>query len=253
MLFEALLSRKCEKNAEKLDAQRTDMLNVLWAETMAQSEHEWAQMANNKLDMYERALLASCSARVDRTNTYSNAFLQSFSLITTIGFVDADALTTGGKIFAIAYAIFGIPLALLYLGQCSKIVAGLLPGDRVLAAAFSAIFLTAIIYDIAEDSEDDTVRPFIDAVFHTFLFMTTVGKCGAAPNGILVTIALIAMSVVSISFVVLERHIESSLQGFEMAFTRQFASLGRWLNSKATDNDRIIEEEDEETEDSECS
>lgn len=74
------------------------------------------------------------------------------------GFVDADALTTGGKIFAIAYAIFGIPLALLYLGQCSKIVAGLLPGDRVLAAAFSAIFLTAIIYDIAEDSEDDTVR-----------------------------------------------------------------------------------------------
>lgn len=61
------------------------MLNVLWAETMAQSEHEWAQMANNKLDMYERALLASCSARVDRTNTYSNAFLQSFSLITTIG------------------------------------------------------------------------------------------------------------------------------------------------------------------------
>lgn len=38
-----------------------------------------------------------------------------------------------------------------------------------------------------------------------------------------------------------------------MAFTRQFASLGRWLNSKATDNDRIIEEEDEETEDSECS
>ncbi|KHN88472.1 hypothetical protein Tcan_06433 [Toxocara canis] len=83
--------------------------------------------------------------------------------------------------------------------------------------------------------------------------MTTVGKRDSTPNGILVTISLFAMSLVSISFVVLEKYIENSVQGFEMAFNRQFASVGRWLNSKTTDNDRIIEEEDEETEDSEYS
>ncbi|VDM45954.1 unnamed protein product [Toxocara canis] len=76
--------KKCERNAEKLDAQRSEMLNVLWAETMAQSEHEWAQTANHKLEMYERALLASCSAPTVRTSTYSSAFMHSFSLITTI-------------------------------------------------------------------------------------------------------------------------------------------------------------------------
>ncbi|VDK45988.1 unnamed protein product [Anisakis simplex] len=232
---------KCERNAEKLDAQRSEMLNVLWAETMAQTEHEWAQMANHKLEMYERALLASCSSATNAqtTNTYTKSFIHSFSLITTIGFVDADALTTGGKVFAILYAVFGIPLALLYLGQCSKIITGLLPGDRVIAAAVATILFWLYNEDI------HLFQPFIDAVFQTFLFMTTVGKCGLISNGILMIVSLLALSLVSMSFVVLQRHIESSLQGFEMAFSRQFATIGRWLNTRTNDNDPIIEEEEE--------
>lgn len=243
---------RCEKNAEKLDAQRSEMLNVLWAETMAQSEHDWALMANQKFDMYERALLGSCTTSETTLSqpTFLNAFLQSYSLITTIGFQEADSLTAVGKLFAMAYAVVGIPLALLYLGQCSKIVAGLLPGGRVLGAAFAAIFVATILYDITEGSDDDT--PFIDALFNAFLTMSTVGSCSMAPSTAFAFISLIAMSLVSISYVVLERHIEKSVQGFELSFSRLFGSVGRWMSSKGVESDRIIEEEEEEeTEDSE--
>lgn len=62
-----------------------------------------------------------------------------------------------GKIAAMSYAIVGIPLALLYLAQCSKMFAGLFPGNHLFIAALIAIFATAVIFDIMEESNDDTV------------------------------------------------------------------------------------------------
>lgn len=62
------------------------MLNVLWAATMAQSEHEWFSMANQKLDLYERLLLDSCAHTVSKpSKSFSKSFLNAFTLVTTIG------------------------------------------------------------------------------------------------------------------------------------------------------------------------
>lgn len=38
----------------KLDAKRQELLNVLWAETISQSQNEWAEIANQKMEMYEK-------------------------------------------------------------------------------------------------------------------------------------------------------------------------------------------------------
>lgn len=246
------LPSKCERNVEKLDAHRSEMLNVLWAETMAQSEHDWAQMANHKLDIYERALLNSCARTVaEKTpNSFKNAFLQAFSLITTIGFHDADILSTFGKLFAMVYATIGIPLTLLYLGQCSKTISGLLPGNKLLMGACLAIFVTAIVHDITEESDEDT--PFLDAIFHAFLVLSTVGHCSVPLNGAVVFLSIVALGIVSVSFVVLQKHIEFLLQGPELSFARWLGSFRRAVNKKTEDDNRILEEAEEESEDSEA-
>lgn len=56
-----------------------------------------------------------------------------------------------------SYAIIGIPLALLYLAQCSKMFAGLFPCNHIFIAALVAIFATAVVFDIIEGPNDDTV------------------------------------------------------------------------------------------------
>uniref|UniRef100_A0A0N5A8C4 Ion_trans_2 domain-containing protein n=1 Tax=Syphacia muris TaxID=451379 RepID=A0A0N5A8C4_9BILA len=205
LFFIMYYSVKCERNVEKLDAHRSDMLNVLWAETMAQSEHDWAQMANQKLDIYERALLSWCAGPVvDRSpNTFKHALMQAFSFITTIGFEDANVLSTPGKIFAMLYSAIGIPLTLLYLGQCSKMLSGLASANKLLSAACIAIFVTAIVYDITEDSEEDTV---CFSFFHCY-FLVIVLKV------LLVGfISILFLAVVSLSYIILQKNVEILLQ-----------------------------------------
>ncbi|VDM56456.1 unnamed protein product [Angiostrongylus costaricensis] len=38
----------------RLDNKRTELLNVLWAETISKPEADWAEMANRKLELYEK-------------------------------------------------------------------------------------------------------------------------------------------------------------------------------------------------------
>ncbi|VDK48637.1 unnamed protein product [Gongylonema pulchrum] len=133
------------------------MLNVLWAETMAQSEHEWFLTANQKLDIYERLVLKSCRRSASSpSKSFSKAFLHAFTLATTIGFLDEENFSPAGKLAAMVYAIIGIPLALLYLGQCSKMFAGLISGNNILVVALATIFTATVLFDIVEKSDDDT-------------------------------------------------------------------------------------------------
>ena len=39
---------------DRIDSKRVELLNVLWAETIAKTENDWAEMANQKLEMYEK-------------------------------------------------------------------------------------------------------------------------------------------------------------------------------------------------------
>ncbi|VDN56327.1 unnamed protein product [Dracunculus medinensis] len=236
----------CEKNEEKLDAQRSEILNVLWAETMAQSEHDWFQMANSKLDIYENSLLSSCRRLPSSSRSFSQSFMNSFFLITTIGFNEGENFTSVGKIFTILYATFGIPLALLYLNQCSKMISGLLPGDRVIFGAVIVLFFNAIVYDIAQKGTDDT--PFIDAVYQVFLTLSTIGSCNFSFTTIFALISLCAISLMSISFVFIQRRIELLLQNYEILFAKNFAIIRRWIAKEVEDTGRIIEEDAEESE-----
>ncbi|KAK6038038.1 hypothetical protein COOONC_24457 [Cooperia oncophora] len=94
----------------KLDAKRTELLNVLWAETISKSEADWAEMANQKLEIYEKALLNYLGYR-DDTNDRSlmGSLRKSFSLITTIGPMNIAAFNTVGKAFAILYTLIVNP------------------------------------------------------------------------------------------------------------------------------------------------
>ncbi|KAK6110388.1 Ion channel family protein [Brugia pahangi] len=248
-VFSALPKRqqtlKCEKSAARLDAQRSEMLNVLWAETMAQSEHEWFLMANQKLDIYERFVLNSCRrVATSPSKSFNKAFIHAFTLITTIGFLDEENFSPIGKIAAMNYAIIGIPLALLYLAQCSKMFAGLLPGNHILIAALVAIFATAIVSDILEESNDDA--PFIDTLFHVFLMLSTVGSCSTEPPVALILVALFSVGLISVSYVLIDRQIEHALQGFELLFSKYFGILRRSMCSKdEVEENKIIEEEEE--------
>ncbi|MCP9266035.1 Exocyst complex component 1 [Dirofilaria immitis] len=238
---------KCEKSAARLDAQRNEMLNVLWAGTMAKSEHEWFLMANQKLDIYERLVLNSCRRVANSpSKSFNRAFMHAFTLVTTIGFLDEENFSPIGKITAMSYAIIGIPLALLYLAQCSKMFTGLFPGNYLLIAALVALFAAAVIFDIVEDSNDDT--PFIDVVFHIFLILSTVGSCNIEPSIIVVLVALFAASLISMSYALIDRHIEHALQKFELQFSKYFGILRRWICSKDEFEENKIFEEEEETE-----
>ncbi|KAL3982118.1 Ion channel family protein [Acanthocheilonema viteae] len=251
LIFSVLPKRqqtlKCEKSAARLDAQRSEMLNVLWAETMAQSEHEWFLMANQKLDIYERLVVNSCRrVTASPSKSFSKAFIHAFTLITTIGFLDEENFSPIGKIAAMSYAIIGIPLALLYLAQCSKMFAGLFPGNHIFIAALVAIFAAAVIFDIIEESNDDT--PFVDVAFHIFLMLSTVGSCSIEPPVTLVLVALFAVGLISVSYVLIDRQIEHVLQRFELLFSKYFGIIRRWMCSKDEFENKIIEEEEEETE-----
>ncbi|VDO07539.1 unnamed protein product [Brugia timori] len=142
------------------------------------------------------------------------------------------------------YAIIGIPLALLYLAQCSKMFAGLLPGNHILIAALVAIFATAIVSDILEESNDDA--PFIDTLFHVFLMLSTVGSCSTEPPVALILVALFSVGLISVSYVLIDRQIEHALQGFELLFSKYFGILRRSMCSKdEVEENKIIEEEEE--------
>lgn len=59
--------------------------------------------------------------------TYASAFLYSLTLITTIGYGGISPSTQWGRVVAVVYALFGIPIVLLYL---SAIGEGLSSGIR---------------------------------------------------------------------------------------------------------------------------
>lgn len=43
--------------SERIDLKRAELLNVLWAETVARTENDWYRIANQKLNHYEKVRL----------------------------------------------------------------------------------------------------------------------------------------------------------------------------------------------------
>ncbi|XP_058120556.1 potassium channel subfamily K member 10-like [Anopheles ziemanni] len=112
----------------------TEDLNILYKEN-------WTRLAAQEVlhfqDTILRAVRASRTQQVTNVQqhvrpykwTYASAFLYSLTLITTIGFSGISPRTQWGRVAALIYALFGIPIILLYL---SAIGEGLSSGMRCL-------------------------------------------------------------------------------------------------------------------------
>jgi len=240
-----------EKTA-KLDAERAELLNVLRAETLTKGEHEWSELANLKMDMYERSfvLLQRSQNPGRKINSISESFFYSFTLITTIGSANTSEMSCEGKLFSMLYAIFGVPLTLLYLSQCAKLIASLISEKNILSATAIVILLIAIFHDIFEQGNDDT--PFVDAIFSAFLITTTIGEVGHPVRGWFVyTVALVSLALCSFAFVQIQNEIERRMQGCELLFSQNMALVERWI-SQDINEDRIVEEDEEDEDESEC-
>lgn len=235
----------------KLDAKRTELLNVLWAETISRPEADWAEMANQKLEVYEKALLNYLGYH-DESNdrSFMGSLRKSFSLATTIGPMNIAAFNTVGKIFAVVYTIIGVPLCLLLLSQIGRMITSIWEGRALVLPVAGFVFMSAIVYDIIEGGTDDV--PFVDAVFSIFLQFATVGEMDSEFHGILpYAITVVGVAVMSAVFVQMEHEIERSIHGLEFTFSKIFSNFERWMSEEkgAAMNSNRIEEEDEEESD----
>ncbi|CAJ0610205.1 unnamed protein product [Cylicocyclus nassatus] len=234
----------------KLDAKRTELLNVLWAETISKSEADWAEMANQKLELYEKALLNYVGYHDDSNDrSFMESLRKSFSLVTTIGPIDIDGLTTAGKIFAVVYTIIGVPLCLLLLTQCGRMITSLWEGRGLAIPVICFIFFSAVVYDIIENGTDDV--PFFDAIFSIFLQFSSIGEEDNEFHGIIpYIITITGLALMSTLYVQVQHEIERSIHGVEFTFSKIFSKFERWMSEeKGTMNSNRIEEEDEEESD----
>uniref|UniRef100_A0A7E4ZSE4 Ion_trans_2 domain-containing protein n=1 Tax=Panagrellus redivivus TaxID=6233 RepID=A0A7E4ZSE4_PANRE len=238
---------------ERLDFERAELLNILWAESLARHESEWSLLANQKLDSYERTLANSLDSdeQPQPIKSFSDALHHSFLLITTIGGIDSDDLSFAAKVFSIVYAIFGIPLFYLCITQCAKAISSFWNGSNAFFFAAGCVFVTAVIYDIVEQSTDDT--PFFDAIFSVFLAVSTVGEeDGRLPRALLYLVSVIAIAALRVTFQGMEKTIEKHLQSIELSFSYKIAQVQRHIEGDGKlDENMIVEEEEEPVDDDE--
>ncbi|KAI6177277.1 Ion-trans-2 domain-containing protein [Aphelenchoides bicaudatus] len=199
---------------ERLDFERTELLNVLYAEAIGRTEHDWVYLANQKLDSYERSLLehadsGAIQAVRQRNISLGYAFRYAFYLLTTIGPVDIDDLSI--EIKAISSALPGL--------------------KNLILTSIAVLFVVAIIHDIVEQGSDDT--PFIDAILTVYLTVTTIGcedDKDELPSVLLYVVGLFSLSVFSILFSSIQHEIENVISPYELGFTQSYAHLERALS-----------------------
>ncbi|XP_062553864.1 potassium channel subfamily K member 10-like [Armigeres subalbatus] len=107
----------------------TEDLNILYKEN-------WTRLAAQEVQHFQdtilRAVRASKAQQVTNVQsnakpykwTYASAFLYSLTLITTIGYGGISPRTQWGRIAALIYALFGIPIILLYLSAMGEGLSG---------------------------------------------------------------------------------------------------------------------------------
>ncbi|CAI5455275.1 unnamed protein product [Caenorhabditis angaria] len=237
----------------RLDAKRSDLLNVLWAETITNGEDDWSELADQKLELYEKALLQHYGINLDHVDkTFASGLQKSFAISTTIGPLDVDDFTTLGKFVAVLYALIGTPLFLTVIGQLGKMVTSVWQGSTLWIVTIVYIFISAIIYDIVEGGSDDV--PFIEAIFSIFLQFTTVGEVDNEFHGVLpYCVVVLGLALITALYQEMQHNIERFIHPFEYSFNRLCGSVERWLGEKNVDKKISIASPIEEERDGEFS
>ncbi|PAV70501.1 hypothetical protein WR25_19394 [Diploscapter pachys] len=242
------------RRSARLDMKRTDLLNVLWAETIAKTELDWAEMANHKMDIYEKALLAHYGIDPeDDGPSFSNSFTKAFSMISTIGPIEADDFSMFGKILVIPYVLVGAPICLLIVGQIGRMITSVWTGLGLIIPTVILVFFSSVVYDIVEGGDDDL--PFFDGIFSIFVQFATIGDEESEFHGIIPYIVLIfGVSLMSVVFVQIQHEIERALHPLEFSFNNLYGAITQWIsmekeNGSAFEHAKIIEEDEEEEDD----
>lgn len=254
LLFPALCTPMVKQDENeagmfRLDAKRSDLLNVLWAETITNGEDDWSELADQKLELYEKVLLQHYGINLDKSDkSLASGLQKSFAISTTIGPLDVDDFTTLGKLIAVLYALIGTPLFLTVIGQLGKMVTSLWQGSTLWVVTLIYIFISAVIYDIVEGGSDDV--PFIEAIFSIFLQFTTVGEVDNEFHGVLpYCIVVFGLALITALYQEMQQNIERFIHPFEYSFNRLCGTVERWAGEKSEKKKSIastrIDEENE--------
>ncbi|CRK91749.1 CLUMA_CG005383, isoform A [Clunio marinus] len=134
--IETAASKPYPRNNDMIYAElRTRTVNQLWSITEDLNvlyKDNWTRLAAQEVKQFQETILQALKlSRAQQTQTakqpptpykwtYSSAFLYSLTLITTIGFGGITPRSQWGRIAALLYALFGIPIVLLYLSTMGE-------------------------------------------------------------------------------------------------------------------------------------
>nr|CAD2182267.1 unnamed protein product [Meloidogyne enterolobii] len=196
--------RKEIQRGRRLDFERNELLNTLWADSLAvRTESDWKQLANAKFDSYERIILSSkisnnyCNSRHSTIHFWDfiSSLRFTFLLISTVG----ESNLNNQKQFSgpliqstsILISLFGIPLLLIHLEHSIKAIYAFCednferPNLAIIWIFFGNILIITLIFDIIleenlefneNDIDDNEKNSFFDLFFSIFLLSFTIFK-----------------------------------------------------------------------------
>nr|CAD2132591.1 unnamed protein product [Meloidogyne enterolobii] len=196
--------RKEIQRGRRLDFERNELLNTLWADSLAvRTESDWKQLANAKFDSYERIILSSkisnsyCNSRHSTIHFWDfiSSLRSAFLLISTVG----ESNLNNQKQFSgpliqstsILISLFGIPLLLIHLEHSIKAIYAFCednferPNLAIIWIFFGNILIITLIFDIILEEnlefnenyvDGDEKNSFFDLFFSIFLLSFTIFK-----------------------------------------------------------------------------
>uniref|UniRef100_A0AC35U6K6 Ion_trans_2 domain-containing protein n=1 Tax=Rhabditophanes sp. KR3021 TaxID=114890 RepID=A0AC35U6K6_9BILA len=181
---------------KKIDTERIELLNVLWAESLARSEHEWSRLSNQKLDNYENVLKSiykDFNDDIDE-NTVETSMNQAYSLFTTLENYAVPYESPIACFGIILYSIFGITLFISYLDAFNKLfdTYQITFAQRV-GIFFGNLFVYSILLEMKDEEKEKL--SFSNTLLETFLLSASI----SAPPDPFVCCLLILLQLLSTS------------------------------------------------------